>query len=172
MTQKNIIIGVIAVVAAGGLLYVFTQSPSVKQQTPLPTQTAPTAPIAQPLIAPIAKPITAPIAKPSITSVTMSDAINASGLAVSSKSTFAPTTKDIFAVLALKNVTQRTQLSYTRYFNGKYVDSKVSHPSKSGIKNFRFQWTLKAGLTRKAGTYKLVFYVNGAKSKEVSYTIK
>ncbi len=180
MTQKNIIISVIVavVIVAGGFLYVFTL-PSVQQtpQTSLPVQTTPAT---QPATnkpttltkLPTVKSPTAPLVKSSIVSVAMSDVINASGLAVGSKSVFAPTTKDIYAVLTLRNAIRTTQLSYTRYFNGKYVDSKVSHPSKDGVKNFHFQWTLKAGQTRKIGTYRLVFYINGAKSKEVSYTIK
>lgn len=177
MMQKNLIIGIIVVVlVAGGFLYIFTRSPSIKQQTAPITQPSTNQPATATPPATQTKPQsklpTVPVAKPSITSVTMSDAINTSGLAVGSKSVFAPTTKNIYAVLTLKNAVQRTQLSYVRYFNGKYVDSKVSHPSKDGVKNFHFQWTLNVGETRKAGTYRLVFYVNGAKSRETSYVIK
>ncbi|MBU6430780.1 hypothetical protein KGQ29_00165, partial [Patescibacteria group bacterium] len=65
-----------------------------------------------------------------------------------------------------------TQLSYIRYYEGKYVESNVSHPTKIGAKNFYFQWTLKTGQIRKTGKYALAFYVDGKKSQTVNYLIR
>ncbi len=115
------------------------------------------------------------VAPPVITSVVLSSSISKSTTdikPINPTTVFSPTTKNIFAVLTLKNATQRTQLSYIRYYEGKYVESNVSHPTKVGINNFYFQWELNAGKTRKTGEYKTVFYIDGKKSQSVSYTIK
>lgn len=86
--------------------------------------------------------------------------------------TFTPMTKDIYAVLSLKNATTKTQLSYIRKFGGKYVDSKVSHPLKAGDKQFYFSWPLVSGQTRNIGEYSLTFYVDGNKAQTVAYSIR
>lgn len=125
---------------------------------------------------------TAPLTKPAVKAATASitGAILTSSIIKTATSvqagkvatTFTPTTKDIYAVLYLKNATTRTQLSYIRNFDGKYVDSKVSHPLKTGDKQFYFGWTLKAGQTRNVGSYGITFYVDGKKAQTISYTIR
>lgn len=181
--QKNTIIGIVAaVIVIGGVSYLMTRSSdtgsqipstSVQQssssvQSPVTTSSTSTTKSTSTKIVP--KPVTS--VKSSVVSVALGSTITASGLITTPKSTFTPSTQNIYAVLSLKNVTQRTQISYIRYYNGKYVDSKVSHPSKDGVKNFHFQWELTPGKTRKLGTYTLAFYVNGSKMKTLSYTVK
>ena len=138
--------------------------------TEVPATTAPVAPVAQNAVkAPIAKPVGV---NATITKVTMGTVLGTNGSVGGASTTFAPTTKVIYAGLAVKNVTMRTQLSYVRYYNGKYVDSKVSHPSKDGVPYFHFAWTLNLGQTRKIGNYALTFYVNGKKAQTATYAIK
>lgn len=113
--------------------------------------------------------------RPLITTIVLSASISTSTGSIrplNPTTVFSPTTKNIFAVLTLKNATQKTQLSYIRYYEGKYVESNVSHPTKTGTKNFYFEWILKAGQTRKAGKYALAFYVDGKKSQVVNYLIR
>ncbi len=109
---------------------------------------------------------------PVVLSAQMSTNLASSGAALKPKTVFSPKTPNIYAVLSLKNATQRTQISYIRYYRGKYVDAKVSHPSKNGAKYFHFSWRLKTGKTRKVGNYNLVFYLDGKKIQSVGYSIK
>ena len=187
--SKNLIIGIVAVVVlGGGALFVREKFVQEKPQLINPESTqvvqnqqpSPTAPATSPTSAtqtqpkpPVTKPSAIkPIAVASIVSVQMSSGLSASGAALNTSTTFSPTAPTLYAVLSLKNATQRTQLSYIRYYNGKYVDSKVSHPSVSGAKYFHFDWKLNAGQTRNAGNYSLVFYVDGKKAQTVNYSIK
>ena len=185
--NKNTIITVAlgALVLIGGVFYFYTKSlqtntastSPVSSSVSIPTgtteraintkgtgavaKTAPTTPVS-----------TTPAAKPTISGVSMSTALTTSGAAVNPATTFSPTTPTIYAVLSLKNATARTQLSYVRYYEGKYVDSKVSHPSTDNVKYFHFSWILKAGQTRKVGNYSLVFYVDGKKASTVNYAVR
>ena len=185
--QKNIIIGAVAVVIVGGVAFYAMQNPGtvapVTTTTTTTTTQTPvtTAPVVSTTKAPVVKTAVtttkAPVAKPigvnaTISKVTIGTVLGTSGAVSGASATFAPTTKTIYAGLAVKNVTVRTQLSYVRYFNGKYVDSKVSHPSKDGVAYFHFAWTLVSGQTRKPGNYALTFYVNGKKAQTATYTIK
>ncbi len=185
--SKNLIIGIVAVIVlGGGAFYILNRpatvspTPIVQNQQPAPTAPAVTSPtpVTQnqpkpPVTKPSAiKPAIKPVAVASIVGVQMSTGLSASGAALNPSTTFSPTAPTLYAVLSLKNATQRTQLSYIRYYNGKYVDSKVSHPSVSGAKYFHFDWKLNAGQTRNAGNYSLVFYVDGKKAQTVNYSIK
>ena len=179
--QKNIIIGAALVVVFGGFgLYVLknqrvavpattTIPPATKiQETPAVIATNPVAPVAQ-------NAVKAPAVNVGVnatnTKVTMGTVLGTNGSVGDASTTFAPTTKVIYAGLTVKNVTTRTKLSYVRYYNGKYVDSKVSHPSKDGVPYFHFAWTLNPGQTRKTGNYSLAFYVNGKKTQTATYTL-
>lgn len=181
--SKNLIIGIVAVIVlGGGALFIFnkpsTVNPTPTVQNQKPSQTAPVVtsptPVTQNQPKPtVTKPSTIkPVAVASIVGVQMSTGLTASGAALTPSTTFSQTAPTLYAVLLLKNATQRTQLSYIRYYNGKYVDSKVSHPSVSGAKYFHFDWKLNAGQTRNAGNYSLVFYVDGKKAQTVNYSIK
>ena len=185
--SKNLIIGIVAVIVlAGGAFFILqkpatTISPTPTVQNQQPSQTAPVTPpttTQNQTKPPVTKPsatksaVTKPVAVASIVGVQMSTGITTSGAALNPSVTFTPTVPTIYAVLSLKNATQRTQLSYIRYYNGKYVDSKVSHPSVNSAKYFHFDWKLNVGQTRNAGNYSLVFYVDGKKAQTVNYSIK
>lgn len=108
---------------------------------------------------------------PEIAGAALSSAIAEDGSASSTAGSFASTTKNLYAVLSLKNADQDSEISYIRYRNGNYVDSGVSHPSRTGLAYFHFQWSLKDGKARMPGNYLLVFYIDGKKSKTVNYTV-
>lgn len=181
--SKNLIIGIVAVIAlGGGALFIFnkpsTVNPTPTVQNQKPSQTAPVVTSPTPVTQnqpkqTVTKPSTIkPVAVASIVGVQMSTGLTTSGAALTPSTTFSQTAPTLYAVLLLKNAIQRTQLSYIRYYNGKYVDSKVSHPSVSGAKYFHFDWKLNAGQTRNAGNYSLVFYVDGKKAQTVNYSIR
>ncbi len=177
--SKNLIIGIVAaIVLAGGAIYVFQRpgavSPAPVVQNSQPSPTAPTQNQPKPSTT---KPTgttqgAKPVAPAQIVSAQMSTALAANGTALKPSTVFSPTTPTLYAVLTLKNAKQLTQLSYIRYYEGKYVDSKVSHPSKDGAVYFHFDWALNAGKTRKVGNYSLVFYVDGKKAQTVNYSIR
>lgn len=183
--SKNLIIGIVAVILlGGGALFVLNRPATVSptpvsnpQLSPITSATLPTSTTQnQPNLA-VAEPTgTTQGAKPavvaSITGIQMSTGLSTSGAALKPSSTFSPTTPTLYAVLSLKNAVQHTQLSYIRYYGGKYVDSKVSHPSKDGARYFHFDWALNAGKTRKVGNYSLIFYVDGKKARTVNYSIR
>lgn len=108
---------------------------------------------------------------PEITTAELASTITENGKASLSETKFASTTSDIYAVLVLKNAKQDTEISYIRLYENTYLDSQVSHPSRTGLAYFHFQWSLKQGTTRKPGTYKVSFYIDGKKSKEINFTI-
>ncbi len=183
--NKKLVIGIIIVFAVAGLAVYFTRKPRVapvvtptpsvqnpsvvpKLQPPQPT----TPPASKTTVAP--KPVIKPkpVVKAEITAATLSQSINSIGAPVNPATTFLASAPTFYAVLTLKNVIQRTELSYTRYYNGKYVDAKVSHPTRDGVRYFYFEFKLKPGQTRKAGNYTLNFYVNGKKARSVSYVIR
>lgn len=106
-----------------------------------------------------------------IADVVLSAAIAPNGTAVASTTSFASTAENIYAVVLLKNVKQDSQIGYIRYYHGNYVDSEVSHPSRNGLAYLHFQWSLKPGKIRTAGDYSLQFYIDGKKSKTITYAI-
>lgn len=101
----------------------------------------------------------------------LADAITESGKAAKTLTSFASTTRSIYVVLALQNARQDTELGYIRYYNVTYVDSASAHPSRTGLAYFHFEWSLKSGEIRPAGNYSLQFYVDGKKSKTISYAV-
>ena len=110
-------------------------------------------------------------AVPEITSVIFTTEVGEDGSGVGSTTAFASTTRNIYAILTLANAKQDTAIGLIRYFNGAYVDSEVTHPSRSGLRYMHFQWSLKAGASRIPGPYTVTFYVNGKKSKTATFTI-
>ena len=106
-----------------------------------------------------------------IANVVLTSDIANDGSASGTPSLFASTTRNIYAVLSLRNVPQEAEIAYIRYFQGNYVDSEVSHPSRSGLAYFHFQWSLKPGESRMPGNYSIVFYLNGKIANTVPYTV-
>lgn len=160
MDKKSfyITIGVIVVVIAGIAFFVSIRSKPTALQ---PTQ--PSSAIQTPTQVPTA---------PTIVKAVMTRSIDAKGNATGMATIFnAKTDKLIYAVLTLKNVTKNTKLSYVRYLNGKYVDSKVALPTKDGVTNFYFAFEKGVGDYPK-GTYTLNLYVNGRRVQSLSYIFK
>lgn len=182
MNTKYIISVVVAVLIIGSVvLYSTSSTPVATAPQNVPANQAQMPGTISTVSAPVSattsvkKTIVAPrSSNASITGVVLTSAITKMATSVQAgkaATTFTPTTKDIYAVLSLKNATTRTQLSYIRKFNGEYVDSKVSHPLKTGDKQFYFGWSLKTGQTRNVGSYGITFYVDGKKAQTVTYTV-
>ena len=110
-------------------------------------------------------------AAPEITSVIFSTEVGEDGSGVGSAEVFGSSTKNIYAILTLANVKQNTAIGLIRYFNYAYVDSEVTHPSRTGLRYMHFQWSLKAGGNRVPGQYTVTFYVDEKKSKTATFTI-
>lgn len=108
---------------------------------------------------------------PTLVDVIFSTDVGEDGSGVGSSTTFTNTTKNIYAILTVANSDQDTALGVVRYYNGAYVDSAVTHPSRSGLRYSHFQWSLKDGMTRTPGTYTYVFYVDGKRAKTITLTI-
>gem|GEM_PF-1784174 len=108
---------------------------------------------------------------PEITSVTFSTEVGEDGSGVGSTTVFASTTKNIYAILTLANAQQSTAIGLVRYFKDAYVDSEVTHPSRTGLRYTHFQWSLKTGGNRIPGSYTVIFYVDGKKSKTATFII-
>ncbi len=161
--RKYISIIVSAVVIAAFAFIVYVQwnktpaAPAVTEQVPA-TSTAPA--VTQ-----------APRPKAVITDVILGKRVGADGIVNMATTTFG-TRDNIYAGLTLQNALARTEISYIRTFNGQYIDSKVSHPTKDGVQNFYFSWILNAGKIRKVGNYTLMFFVDGVKSQTVTYVVK
>ncbi len=185
MNNKKLVVGIIVAVAIAGLVYFIARKPQVAPVvTPTPSpQNPPVAPQLKPQpsqpptpskTAPTPKPIIKPkpSTKAAITNVVLSQAIDANGAPVNPATAFSAGVSTFYAVLSLKNAIQRTELSYTRYYEGKYVDAKVSHPTRDGVRYFHFAFSLKPGQTRKTGHYMLNFYVNGKKAQSISYEVR
>ena len=94
------------------------------------------------------------------------------GSAASPTTTF-DSAKDqqIVAVLTLANLEAGTKISYTRYIDTKYVNSRTA-VLKHRSKYFHFIFKPKAGATFKPGSYRMKFYVNDKSSGEITFMVK
>lgn len=110
-------------------------------------------------------------ALPDITNAVFSSDVGEDGSGVGLATVFASTTKNIYAIITVRNVKQSTAIGLIRYFKDAYVDSGVTHPSRTGLRYVHFQWALKAGETRVPGPYAVTFYIDGKKSKTATFTI-
>ncbi len=154
MNKKSlyIVIGVVAAIIIGSFL--FGQSKSIVPSSKIFPSTQ------------------APDNAPTINTAVMSRSIDAKGNATGVATNFnVKTDKVVYAVLSLKNVTKNTKLSYVRYLNGKYVDSKVALPSKDNVATFYFAFEKGIGDYPK-GTYTLNLYVNGRHTQTLTYIFK
>lgn len=157
MDKKSLylIIGVIVVVVVGAIAFLFVRNKPTAVQ---PLQPSPTT--------------QAPVNAPTIVKAVMSRSIDANGNATGITTIFnAKTDKIVYAVLSLKNITKNTKLSYVRYLNGKYVDSKVALPTKDNITAFYFFFEKGIGDYPK-GTYTLNLYINGRRTQALTYVFK
>lgn len=108
---------------------------------------------------------------PAIVDIALASDIADDGSAVGAADSFASTTRNIYAVLHLQKISQNAKIAYIRYYQGDYLDSEVSHPSRNNLKYFHFQWSLKPGTGRTIGNYSLVFYLDDKSVKTVQYSI-
>lgn len=114
----------------------------------------------------------AAVAGAQVVSAVASRSVDAQGNATGVTSSFSSNTDNIvYVVLKLNNAKKTSVISYIRYFNGKYVDSKVSSPTADGVSNLYFSFEKGVG-KYKAGNYKVVIFVNGKQATEVDYSFK
>jgi hypothetical protein len=101
----------------------------------------------------------------------MATATNTDGSAANPTSEFhRQTDRKIVAVLTLQGLPAGTKLSYVRYLDSKFVDSK-SAVITAGARHFYFTFAAVSGQTFAAGTYRLRLYVNEHASTEVVYRV-
>lgn len=108
----------------------------------------------------------------SVASALLATEVNEDGSGVGSATVFASTTRNLYAVLMLVGVQTTDQVGYIRSYNGTYVDSGVTHPSRTGLRYLHFQWSLKPGAMRSVGQYSITFYLNGKRAQTISYLIQ
>ncbi len=156
--NKTLLYVIAAVVVLGAVVLVVTRysgspAPAVQPQNPSPAAQVPAASTNAPTIA----------------KAVMSRSIDTKGNATGVATTFnAKTDKIVYAVLTLKNISKGTKLSYVRYLNNKYVDSKVAVTTKDNLATFYFSFEKGIGDYPK-GNYALNLYINGKKSQSVNY---
>lgn len=108
-----------------------------------------------------------PIAK-----IEMAHSVAHDGSAVSPTMVFdSSTDQSIVAVLKLADLAAGTEISYTRYRDGKYVNAKTAKLKKKS-KYFHFKFKPKAGGAFTPGSYRLKFYVNEKAAGETTFSIK
>lgn len=105
-----------------------------------------------------------------ITNLVIAHAVDQQGKAVGASTTF-DRKKDtiVYVVLTLQDARKNTKISYVRYYNNKYVDSKVTVPAKDGATILYFAFEKGVGMYP-AGNYKVVTYVDGRRSLDTTFT--
>jgi hypothetical protein len=107
-----------------------------------------------------------------ITKIEMARSVAPDGSAVSPTAAFdSNSDQSIIAVLKLADLAPGTEISYTRYRDGKYVNAKTAKLKKKS-KYFHFKFKPKGGGSFTPGSYRLKFYVNEKSAGETSFTIK
>ncbi len=155
MYNKKIVYTIVGVVVIGVLFLIFNQTPFF-----------------QPLGVPTPQTPVSPSGATAITKAVTSRSIDAKGNATGETAAFnAKTDKIVYVVLTLQNAAKTTKVSYTRYLNGKYIDSKVAQPSKDGMTNFYFTFEKGIGDYPK-GTYTVKLYVDGRRATNLTYVFK
>jgi hypothetical protein len=106
-----------------------------------------------------------------INSIKMSTTLAADGSAAQPSTLFhsASDTK-IYAVLDVKGLPAGTKLAFTRYREGRFVDSRSSMLAHAAT-YFHFVFTPKAGQTFHIGAYRLRVFVNRQGAAETKYRI-
>ena len=106
-----------------------------------------------------------------ITKIEMARSLAKDGTAASAVTTFDSIDQQLVAVLTLANLDAGTKISYTRYIDNKYVNSKTAVLKKRS-KYFHFIFKPKTGATFAPGNYRMNFYVNEKAAGEISYAVK
>jgi hypothetical protein len=98
-------------------------------------------------------------------------ATNPDGSARNPSASFpAATTTQLIVVLSVQGLPAGAKLSFTRYLDGKFVDSKSALIAKA-TPHFYFNFTPQAGKQLATGTYLLRLYVNEARACTIGYTV-
>ena len=105
-----------------------------------------------------------------VTDLVATATLAADGSASTSSSRFDPAVARVFVVAALSGVAAGTKLSYVRYVDGHYVDSRSATVGK-GARFFHFVFEPKPGKQLLPGHYLLRLYVDEHAVREISYTI-
>lgn len=101
----------------------------------------------------------------------MAGGVDATGTPQQPGSTFhASSDRTVVAVLRLADLPAGTKLSYVRYLDDKFVDSKTSTLAKTS-KSFFFTFTAQSGKNLATGHYRLRLYVNEQAAWEVLYQV-
>jgi hypothetical protein len=101
----------------------------------------------------------------------MATTVSLDGRVASPKWQFsAASDQKIVAVVALSHAPAGTVMSYTRYLNEAFVDSKSSTLTTTAT-SFNFEFAPIAGQKFAVGSYRLRVYVNNAATWEVRYTV-
>ncbi len=107
-----------------------------------------------------------------ITEIDMARSVAHDGSAVSPTTVFdSSTDQSIVAVLKLADLDAGSEISYTRYLDGKFVNAKTAKLQKRS-KYFHFKFKPKAGGTFTPGSYRMKFYVNEKPTGETTFQIK
>jgi hypothetical protein len=107
-----------------------------------------------------------------ITKVEMARSVAQDGSAVSPTTAFdSNSDRSIIAVLKLADLDAGTEISYTRYRDGHYVNAKTAKLKKKS-KYFHFKFKPKGGGSFTPGSYRLKFYVNEKSAGETTFSIK
>ena len=110
-------------------------------------------------------------AKP-ITKIEMARRVAKDGSAETPVTTFdSASDQRLIAVLSLANLDAGTKISYTRYIDNKYVNSKTASLKKRS-KYFHFTFRPKPGATFTPGNYRMKFYANEKAAAEITFTVK
>ena len=161
------------------LLAACSSSPSAPESLgPTPTSPVTTTPGGGPSASALTPAIEPPVAGPSIAPGSSIIAVDVTTSLAPDGSADAPTTtfdhnrdRKLIVVLTLSNLRPGTKLSYVRYLDGKYVDSK-SALTVGNARRFYFEFTAAAGQLLTAGLYRLRLYVAEHAVGEVSYRVR
>ena len=95
-----------------------------------------------------------------------------SGIATLPVNKFKSDASSIYLVLDLNNSPINTKISYVRYLNSKYLDSKDTFVIKPNIRTLSFAWKLKTSSSlHPVGQYLVKVYSNGTFEKATTYTV-
>jgi hypothetical protein len=145
-----------------------TQQPSAQAMSGSPSAT-----VAAGSPAPAPSPTPPPGVNPrlGITGAQTARLLNADGSAQGATDVFqSATDRKIMAVISLANLPAGTKISYVRYLDGKYVDSRSAVLAKRS-KYMYFDFTVLPGKTFTPGHYRLRLYVNEAAAWETVYQV-
>jgi hypothetical protein len=101
----------------------------------------------------------------------MASSLAPNGSAADPRTTFnSASDRKIIAVLDVRTLPPATKLSFIRYLDGKFVNSRSATIQKKAD-YFYFEFVADPGKNLTPGKYRLRLYVNGAAAGEVAYQV-